>query len=74
MTTVCYNQSSSSNTSGCRLCKKNYTGVTFDAINSAGSATCLKAQVIHNCETHMQISASVTQCYACKSDYAVDNT
>jgi len=53
------------------MCKKNYVGLTWDSINNSGSATCLKAEVIGNCEFHIQTSASVTKCYSCKSNYAV---
>ena len=40
LTTVCYNINNITHSSGCRMCKKDYSGTNFDPLNSAGSQTC----------------------------------
>ena len=69
-TTICF-IGAVETTSGCRMCNKNYSGSNFDLVNSSGSARCVKANSINNCEYTKQQSTTVTHCYACKKDYAV---
>jgi len=73
LTTVCYNTSHITHSSGCRMCKKNYSGTNFDLLNSVGSQNCEKTNTILNCEFVMELSATEKKCYSCMTDYAVSN-
>lgn len=75
-TTVCFDNVTEKATPGsysygCRMCDKNYSGETWDTVNGAGSKTCVKKNVITNCEFSIQRSATVQNCYSCASGYAV---
>jgi hypothetical protein len=73
LTTVCFNSTTGNSTTGCRMCKKGYVGLTWDSVNGAGSSVCKKVTMIANCDFHLQQSSSVQLCYSCASNYSVSS-
>jgi len=69
--TLCYD--GTTDTVACGVCKKNYYGSTWEAVNGSGSAACTATPTITNCEQQFQSSATVNKCYTCKSNFAVAN-
>lgn len=59
---------------GCRMCKKNYSGSGWDTVSGAGSMFCEKNRAINNCEYNYMLSDSSYECYSCVKDYAVSST
>lgn len=70
--TVCYD-TTGTDTVACSMCKKGYSGASWEATNSSGSASCSSGNTITNCEMQYQTGASTNACYYCKSKYAVAN-
>jgi len=70
LTVVCFTDNYVT-THGCRMCKQNYYGTSFDATNNTGSGECVKGNSIANCDLIKQTAATTWQCYTCKKDYAV---
>ena len=71
LTTVCYKDNNGNATYGCRMCKKDYYGSSFDIVNSAGSKVCNKGKLIENCQFTIQTSDLTHKCFSCKPFYAV---
>ena len=61
-------------TSGCRMCKKNYSGSGWDTVNGAGSKQCVQNRAITNCAYNYMQSDSSYECYVCDKNYAVSST
>lgn len=71
LTTVCFENSAGTNSYGCRMCSKDYSGSDWDTVNRSGSGSCKKMNSIQNCEFVRQTGVSSYECYACKWNYAV---
>lgn len=61
-------------TTGCRMCKKDFSGSGWDTTNNAGSKSCAKNLAITNCHAVIGLSDGSYQCYHCKENYAVAST
>jgi hypothetical protein len=67
-------ETSTTITTGCRMCKKGFSGSGWDTINNAGSKSCPKNLAITNCMKVTGQSDGSYQCYHCKANYAVNIT
>lgn len=69
LNTNCYDGTTDS--TGCQLCKKNYSATTL--VNaSVGGSSCSSTMAITNCE-YSYLTTAGASCYSCKANYAVDS-